>query len=1304
MKNGVFVLKKRIGIVFLLIVSISVGLFITTNFDSSTRKSVKEIRNEKKIKRKKGRSEYVLNRLADPKTGKIPVGIREKELKSIQQLERLQKSSTKSDNVSNFYSSWTNAGPNDVGGRIRAVRYDQSGNYLLAGGVHGGIWKSTDEGLTWTIKTDAFLNPAINTLSQDPSNSAKWVAFMGESNGSLANRDYNAGMYASGFYSSTDHGETWTFIADEAVSSIFPTEQVSVFSYVSRSVITNDAIYFGSDNYGLYKMSKDFSSIVRVDANNATDLERFKSNRFIDFDYSSSYGMIAAYSNSDQNTSISGSPAGIYYSDDNGATWIDVTPIEYDDYRDEIGRTLVRFSQNDDAFYAMIYWQDTQSVTVLRYEWFNDTEIYEVVIDATTTIEAIDDQYDSETDVMSVGIDTQDEYNMTLSVYPLNSNIVFIGGTSLYRSTNGYETIGSVTRIGGYENENSFESYANHHPDQHELIFNPTNNQIAISAHDSGLSRTTNVLASSVIWENRDDNLVITQFYHVSMPRSTSPSIIGGAQDNGSPAFDFSAAGLTTSSSDFSTGDGAFQYAGESSLFTSSQEGYITYFKFLEGDVTEDYSASPNLSSPLFIHPFAVDLTNDDDLYVPDGADIHYQKGFSTKSQVQIDAGWQTISLSLTSKASKTMTAISVSSTNPSEIIYGGLSAIGSATVKPSVVRIVESTKAHVEYEIVAATAGSYINNIAINPSDGDEIIVSISNYNVIGLFHSVNGGQTFSNVEGSFSSTDLSNRVATITEVEGQTVYFIGTSVGVFYTTEMNGSSTQWTMKNDGDLGYNAVEWMDSRSSDGRVIAATHGRGIFVLSSGVGIDANPFATTITGDAGFRMLSAPIADFTVSDISDDTAIQGVAGGENTGFASNFYYYGSSGTWSFPTNVTTAFGNGYGFIVKFFDNNLNGSKELPITLEVDGTQNSEDVVINLNKTNAETNGEISVYYTLLGNPYTSNVALSELSVNNSGALSANVIIWDNSANDYAIVSRSTGVLAPWQGFWAFVLGSDAATQVTIPVSAKTTNAASSTYFKKNASTVEGLITLTQGDRTSQPFKLFLHDDAKLEFDMYDVSKFTPLSDTYQIIAGRQINSNTLKAIESLPFELTEEVVLSLEPKITSASSDVTVNWTQFNDFPEEYSVELIDTQEGKKFNLREEGSYSFKLEAVQKRGSKSENLTLEGSSIRFLIKINPQVTSTEVSELVPTEVELAQNYPNPFNPTTMISFGLPTTESVKLSVYNSVGQLVRNLVNTTKQAGFYTVQFDASTLSSGIYYYRLEVGDKIMLTKKMVLVK
>jgi len=504
-----------------------------------------------------------------------------------------------------------------------------------------------------------------------------------------------------------------------------------------------------------------------------------------------------------------------------------------------------------------------------------------------------------------------------------------------------------------------------------------------------------------------------------------------------------------------------------------------------------------------------------------------------------------------------------------------------------------------------------------------------------------------------------------------------------------------------DTDASY--IEYIALRQGNASNAPALYIDGIRVTTDWETL-TQPYSSTVDGTAGYRMLSSPISGFTVSDISDNTAIQGISGGDFETDTANFYYFGSTGLWATPTDVNTAFGDGYGFIVKFFNNTEAGSSELPITLDVTGSEPSEDVVVSLNKTISVSNEESTVYYTLLGNPFASNLDLSSLSVNNSGSISANAIIWDNSTSDYATVSTETGVLAPWQGFWAFVLFEDDATQVTIPTSGKTSSDTSATYFRKQAATpIEGLFTLTHGEVTSQPFKVFLHDDAKMGFDIYDVSKLTPLSESYAVIGGRQVSNSSLKAIESLPMDLNEVVELAIEPQIVGNSGEFTINWKQFSQFPVAFTIELHDSQTGETYDLRNDGMLTFSIEAPLKVANKSHDLILSGGSDRFKVVITPITTSVELGNALPTSVELSQNFPNPFNPSTTIQYAVPAQSTVRLAVYDMLGREVAVLVNGTKAAGNYEFAFDASSLSSGMYIYRLEAAGTVM-TRKMTLIK
>jgi hypothetical protein len=98
-----------------------------------------------------------------------------------------------------------------------------------------------------------------------------------------------------------------------------------------------------------------------------------------------------------------------------------------------------------------------------------------------------------------------------------------------------------------------------------------------------------------------------------------------------------------------------------------------------------------------------------------------------------------------------------------------------------------------------------------------------------------------------------------------------------------------------------------------------------------------------------------------------------------------------------------------------------------------------------------------------------------------------------------------------------------------------------------------------------------------------------------------------------------------------------------------------------------------------------------------------VTGVEQASGVPTGFELSQNYPNPFNPTTNIDYTLSKASDVKLSVYNLLGQKVATVVDSHMGAGTHSVSFDASKLTSGVYFYRLDAGN-FSSVKKMLLVK
>ena len=111
-----------------------------------------------------------------------------------------------------------------------------------------------------------------------------------------------------------------------------------------------------------------------------------------------------------------------------------------------------------------------------------------------------------------------------------------------------------------------------------------------------------------------------------------------------------------------------------------------------------------------------------------------------------------------------------------------------------------------------------------------------------------------------------------------------------------------------------------------------------------------------------------------------------------------------------------------------------------------------------------------------------------------------------------------------------------------------------------------------------------------------------------------------------------------------------------------------------------------------------------SGARIFLHYKQTVTDVALNDSkIPSSYQLHQNYPNPFNPSTTISYQLPENSHVTLKVYDAIGREVATLVNEVKEAGNYKVKFDASKLSSGVYFYMLRAGN-FLSTQKMILLK
>lgn len=230
-------------------------------------------------------------------------------------------------------------------------------------------------------------------------------------------------------------------------------------------------------------------------------------------------------------------------------------------------------------------------------------------------------------------------------------------------------------------------------------------------------------------------------------------------------------------------------------------------------------------------------------------------------------------------------------------------------------------------------------------------------------------------------------------------------------------------------------------------------------------------------------------------------------------------------------------------------------------------------------------------------------------------------------------------------------------------------------------------------------------------------------------SREINESGYSNLESYIHTIQEQTEFTPTPgSITLiypiGETDVSVqpefSWDQAS-FADEYELEIrngagefadiiLDTVVANtEFNypedqeLAEDETYFWRVRGLNEEGA--------GPWSDFEFFVTETTTSSEIVHGLPSEFTLEQNYPNPFNPTTEIRYGLPHNAHVEVRVYDMAGREVAMLLNESQPAGYHTIRFDASSLSSGVYIYRLKGtpvngsgNNNYILTKKMTLIK
>jgi Secretion system C-terminal sorting domain len=814
------------------------------------------------------RKAWDLKRFADPNTGKIPEGIHTKEQWFAQQLtDNLGLNSVASDRN----ATWTPRGPYNVGGRTRALAIDVTNeNRLMAGGVSGGVWLSEDAGQTWTRKTPLNAHPGCVSIAQDPRPgfTNTWYYLSGELTGTSASA--NGAFYlGDGMFKSINNGETWNAIgttnngSPQAFSTLWQSGYRVVVSPTTGDVYASTYNCIFRSNNGGTSWTEVLGSINNPLYSYYTDLSV------------TSTGVLYATFSSE------GTKKGIYRST-NGTSWAKIIPTTFPSRYD---RTAIGINPNNEN---ELYFLSANTDTVGHYsnyigsdEWQSLWKYKYISGDGTgaggewTNLSANLPDAGTEFDKFAC----QGGYDLLVKVQPTTGNVI-VGGTNLWRSTDGFATANNTTKIGGYKIGTTlpfFEIYPNHHPDVHDVLFFPSNPNVMLSASDGGVHRTENCLAAFVNWSSLNRGYQTTQLYTAIIEHATAGdnTIIGGFQDNGNFFVNDQA-----SNADWVqtvNGDGAFGAIpdGKPYYILSIQQGRVVKTALTNsGTVTNFQRIDPigrTKRDYQFINPLALDPISQNKLYLPAGNKFYRQDDLDilpfNNEWDSISTGWVQFADTLTNDV---FSAIAVSKLNPSHRVYLG-------TENNKIYRIDDATSANPTWTALTSPlpnapngdVNPNVNCIAVDPDDANKVYLVFSNYGIYSIFMSENAGLNWKKIAGNLEQNVLGSGNGSsirwfniLSFPDGSRRYFVGTSVGLYTATILKEhtntqAGTVWTPDGAAFMGSAVVTYIDSRSADGLVVVATHGHGMWSANFSAPVPIK----TPTNNLTVKVFPNPSSDF-----------------------------------------------------------------------------------------------------------------------------------------------------------------------------------------------------------------------------------------------------------------------------------------------------------------------------------------------------------------------------------------------------------------------------------------------------------
>ena len=776
-----------------------------------------------------GRAAWELKRQADPETGKIPAHIRERELMFSATLPSDNSMGNRTENI-----NWHARGPWNVGGITRALAMDVNDeNILLAGTNSGGVWRTTNGGQTWTRITPKDDYHGITCIAQDTRPGHTNVWYFGSGDPYCSASGGGAFYSGNGVYKSIDSGLTWSKLSSTAPNTpqSFDSNWDVIYKVITYPTDTVNDVVFAATYGAIYKSSNGGNtwSIIKGNGTSFYTDVNVTPNGVV-------YGTVGS----------DGGGKGIWRSAD-GINFTNITPPNFATTYERIvsgyapvNENIVYFLGNtpgfgtpDTNFLGTIEWNSLWKYTYISGDGDSAGGLWEDLSNSLPTTGGPFDKFNC-----------QGSYDLVVKVKPDDPNVVFIGGTNLYRSTNGFADASTNRFVGGYKEGATLPivlGYENHHPDQHEILFYPSNPNKMLSGNDGGVFKTDNCLQDTMQWTSLDNGYVTSMFYTLAIDHGTPGNeiVIGGTQDNGTWFTNDTV--LTNPWVTPRGGDGSFCAIadGRTAYYFSIQNGKMMKANVdNNGNITSFARIDPlGGEGYQFINPFTLDPNNNNVMYLAAGK---YLWKNSDLSGIPMINNWDTISTNWQQWpdsvpfAGAEVTAIGVSKTPANRVYYGTskkrLYRVDNANVgTPTAVDISGNVSPN------SFPTNGYINCIAVDPQDADKVMVVFSNYSVYSVFYTSNGGGRWRKVAGNLeqsisgSGNGPSVRWAQIIHPpQGGTAYLLGTSTGLYSTIVLDSTNTVWTQLAANEIGKVVVSMLDYRESDGRLLVATHAAGMY--------------------------------------------------------------------------------------------------------------------------------------------------------------------------------------------------------------------------------------------------------------------------------------------------------------------------------------------------------------------------------------------------------------------------------------------------------------------------------------------